>query len=183
MIDQKTMREMVFDKLVHHSIIGHESIVDMTVRVEPRKFTVSLAIGNGYRVIGGDGSAFHACCFPREYNESYDIGETLDHMLAGLTKALRLEDEDLERGIQQYPIARVKAHSGNTIELQNPDDIVNFAVGVRYLVSANDGSGKADALRDDVLLVTAVSYTDGILTVRDSAPSLSDNDYLFPIVE
>ena len=58
--------------------------------------------------------------------------------------------------------------SGNTFELQNPSDIINFEEGMRLVFSGDgDGSTATDAVRAGSTYVTAVDRANATVTVED----------------
>lgn len=78
-------------------------------------------------------------------------------------------------------LGRRASISTNTITLSNPEDVVNFEVGMLLGASSATGAAAADAPRAGSSAVTAINREAGTVTVASAAAitSFADNDYLF----
>lgn len=78
-------------------------------------------------------------------------------------------------------LGRIGSMTGNNWTLLNPADIVNFHEGMDIVVSADDGSNVAHALRAGVCRITNVNRNTGVITVDNAAniTGEANNDYIF----
>lgn len=79
------------------------------------------------------------------------------------------------------PIGRRASVSSETVTLTEPEDVVNFEIGMTVRASDATGSGGTDALRVGDSYVTAVDREAGTVTLEDVSDitSFADDDYLF----
>lgn len=188
------LRKMVFKELSTHELTGHEAITRMVVSAEANSFVVSLSIGNGYRVVvptrtvnafnSFGGHSFYISGNVNQAHARESVVSVLDAGYRALLGALRRDGEDLDRGIPNYPIGRVKQRYDDKIVLEDPNDSVNFFVGVFIACSAWDGSEPSHALRSGVMLVKGIDYEKGEILLTEPPPeNMTINDYLFSTLD
>lgn len=85
------------------------------------------------------------------------------------------------RGNGGIPIGRRASISTNTVTLTEPEDIVNFEIGMVITASANTGALVAHTLRSGESAIVSIDREAGTFTLASAAAitSFADNDYLF----
>ncbi len=189
------LRHGVLTELLKSDILKHEGVTGFRLHVAESsddkaykrgRVDLHLTIGNGFYSVSPTGPKQNlilslAIVSPYENDAPYEVRNGLRELARMLENNLRIEGEDADRGIPQYPIGRIAARVGDRLELEDGNDILGFHIGQSIVAAHEDGGEPYHTLRGGRAQVVAVDFGESTITIapEDGISGLASLDYLF----